>query len=617
MHDSYGHPLARRRGFLAGFRATQGLTSPHAAPSTPRIGSAGQYSSRPSRAGARWAPRLFVFLCVSAHASHATAAGAGATLRQYLQARWRGDVQAAQALWDPDDLRRSQTLGITYPALEARFDDNLLLSAEERTALAASQPVLRDSSLETGWARFSVVVQRAAGNDTLAYHLRQSGDAWLLTSPYRKRTAGWTAREGRFFKVRSSRLRDINKDALAKLDAGTLEIMDRLHTPEIARLRLERVKLEYYLCADAAELRQLTGSTAPSQYRLAGERIVTRRLPDLNAVTRALLHLTVRETAPHAAALLEEGTPAALGGWDGNSGPVTVQRGARLAADAQTNLEAPLDAGALRGADASTAIPLAALWCQGLLQQLGPERFIALYRELSGTASQVAKLGPAEVRLALEKATGKHGKELPALVRQVPAAWRPPLAGGTPAVPEESATLKPLLNWRDREEKWALRSFVTGDDYTFVVSPYEGPIPPWMRKMIDSLRVVHGDSMPAPSNPEIRPRPAGDPPQIAVLLRPRVTSEPEAYESPLFHRHFTQRKYADDVYGLFIGPDGAQLYDYRTDTLVGARSAEHAIPEKQPYYDEKAGRITFRIRRDLLLEPLESYVAVTMIYTGE
>jgi hypothetical protein len=132
---------------------------------------------------------------------------------------------------------------------------------------------------------------------------------------------------------------------------------------------------------------------------------------------------------------------------------------------------------------------------------------------------------------------------------------------------------------------------------------------------MDSLRVANGEK-PDVAARQPKPRPAGDPPQIAILIRERL-AEPEAYESALYQKHFTRRAYAGDLFGLFIGPDTARLYDYRRDLLVGLQEPAVAIPGAPPYFDEKAGKLSFRMRRDLLPKPLTEYLAVTVLYTGE
>jgi hypothetical protein len=560
---------------------------------------------------------LLIVSCIVQAGSPAFAASPGESLRQYLQARWRGDVQAAQALWDADDLRRSQALGTSYSGLEARFDDNLLWSAEERAAVAASQPVLRDSSVEADWARFTVVLQPApaAGPDTLLYGVRRTEDGWFVTTPYRKLTAPWTARDGRFFKLRASKLRDVNVHGLSSLDAALVEMMDRLQVPDLTRLRLERVKLEYYLCHDDAEVAALTGRRDPSQYRLAGERIVTRSLADRNALARAVLHLALRDGPAFTAPVLEDGLAAAIGSWDGAAGSVVIQQAMGRLARKAVDPEAALGGETRRALAPQVATPASALWSAALLQQPGPAAFLQLCRDLGGSRSQTAGRSAADVRAAIETVVGRKGADLSAWMQQTLQGIEPPLRGGCSVLVHETFERRSILSWRDRAERWTFQMFEMEGDYMGVMSPYEGPVPAWMKKMVDSVATARGTKVELPGS-EPRGRPPGDPPQLVILLRDRLY-QPEAFESPLFLEHFPTRKYGGERYGLFVSPDEIRLIDYRTGLLVGCGGRDCAAPGGPPLYDEAPGRVCFRMARDLLGAPLLEFMAMTVEYTGE
>jgi hypothetical protein len=563
----------------------------------------------------KWSALALACCCVSL-AAPARAASPGESLRQYLRARWRGDVPAARALWDPDDLRRSQALGTSYAGLEARFDDNLLLSAEERAALASSPPAVRDSSVEADWARFTVVVPAGpAGADTLLYSVRRTEDGWFVTTPYRKVTAPWTGRDGRYFKLRASKLRDVNVHALDALDATIADLMERLKVPDMTRLRLERVKLEYYLCHEDAEVAALTGRRDPSQYRLAGERIVTRSLADRNALARAVVHLALRDGPPFSAPVLEDGLAAALGSWDGAAGAVVVQRATSQLAKKQIDPEAALGGETRRALAPAAVVPASAAWSAALLHERGAEGWLQLYRELGGSRSQAAGRSAADVRAAFATAAGRTGADLVTWLQETLQAIEPPLRGGCATPVRETNERRSILSWRDRSEKWALQVFQMDDGYTGLMAPYEGPVPAWMKHLVDSLAVAQKQKFELPGS-EPRPRPAGDPPRLAVLLRDRLV-QPDAFESELFREHFPTRRYAGERYGLFMSPDEVRLFDYRTGLLVGCHAPDCASPGGLPLYDEKPGRICFSMARDLLAAPLLEFVAVTVEYTGE
>jgi len=249
------------------------------------------------------------------------------------------------------------------------------------------------------------------------------------------------------------------------------------------------------------------------------------------------------------------------------------------------------------------------------LSELKAEKFLALYRNLSGTRTAVAGQDAAAVRRAFETATGKKGPELASWLRGRAAAVDAPIAGGCDRVPEESRTVQPLLRWRDGHEQWAMDVFEVGGDYVFSLGPYQGGTPAWTQKLLDSLATVRGEK-PAPPA-AARPRPAGDPPRIALLIRERSYSEPEAYESALFAEHFTKRRYAGDLFGIFISPDDVYLWDYRRDVLVGCFAKDFSAPSQFPFYDATPGRMCFKMRNDLLPQSLLEYQAATVMYTGE
>ncbi len=535
-------------------------------------------------------------------------------LRRYLEARWRGDVTAAEALWDAGDLRRSTALGTTYEGIEARFDDNLLWSAEDRAAAPKTAPAVADSSIDATWAHYTVLLPNAktTRTDSLAYVVAKTPDGWRVSSPYEKVAANWSLREGRYVRVHAMRLRDVNRNAVESLDAGVEQMFKRLATPDLVRLRLERLKIEYYLCHTPGDVHALVGSR-PAGYQLAGERVVSLANADLNGVARAVLHASLRNVGPNAAPWLEEGTAAVLGGWGDWAETVVLQRGAALGAKAG-DLDAVLDARAFAAMKPENAVPLAAAWAGAVLDQMTGEKFPAFYAKFSASAARAAAFDAAAMRQAVEVATGKSGPALTEWVRVRAAAVPAPMNPGCKVVPAETRGHQPVMRWRDAQEKWTFEMYDEGDEYVVSVGPYQGPMPVWTQALVDSLARARGETV-APR--VARPRPAGDPPQLAILIRERVYSEPEAYESPLFLKQFTKHRYAGDLFGLFITPDEVRLWDYRRDVLLACHATGFTPAGGPKFYDEAAGRICFRLRHDFLPQLLEDYTAATLIYTGE
>lgn len=561
---------------------------------------------------ARAAAAVAVVVATAATTNVSAAESPGAALRRYLDARWKGDVAAAEAVWDAGELRRSQALGTRYPGLEARFDDNLLWTAAARAG--AGRPVVADSTVSTDAATFTVVTRAGAAADTLRWGVRHVNGEWRVGSAFEVVTRPWSVREGRFVRVRVARLRDFNADALTALDAGVERILQQLGAPEQTRLRLERLKVEYALCKDDAGVREICGSTPPG-YRLAGERVVTRSNCDLGAIARLLVHVVAKELPQHAVPVLEHGTAAALGGFGTDTDVAMGQRSAALWTAGGSALEGVLDPARFTALPVATRVPLAAAWAGALLRGLGPERFLTLYEELSAASDPARAFDAAAVRQRLETATGRRGAALVEWGREHATRQPSPLnAGCGKAVPVETQNFKPVLRWRDAEERWALEAFPVGDEYVFVLQPYSGPVPAWAQRLADSLAVVRGGTVtPRPK----ATRPPGDPPQIVITLKRRMYSEPEAYESPLFRSQFRNRNYSGELFGMFIAPDAVRVWDYRRDVLVAGLAPDITPADAKTLYDQAPGRICFRLRRDVLGMSLEEFVAASVPYTGE
>jgi len=563
--------------------------------------------------------RLALWALVAATPSAARADDPGAVLRRYLRARMQGELDTARACWDGRDVRRSGAMGIRFTDIEAAYDDYWMLSAEERRAGAARATVsVRDSVIDGDHAFFTVTLDASepAARDTLRYYLRQGDATWQLSLPYTYATRGWTRREGRFVRLRAKRLIHVSSAGLSAMDEAIESALHELKAPEAAILRLERIKLEYYLCDTEDDVRMLVGSPRRAGYLPAGHRIVTRVPSDLNAVVRALVQLTLRETPLAYAPLFDAGLAAALGGTSDVIGKVYLQRARHLVANDAAVLQQPLDTVQL---DPKIGVPVAALWSRALLDQLEPEPFAALLRATGGTRSQVAALETETVRNALQAATGKGRREMTQDVQDHFAEMRPSLLPGCAEWPADIRGLNPILQWRNGTEEWGLMGYTIGGDYVFTIAAYVPGPPPWMRDLVDSLQAEHADNSMAWVAPSkgANPKLVGAPPEVVLQVRAKLQEDVEAYESALFAKHYLVQNYKNELFGMFISPDFVRLFDYSQNKLVAEFSVSGDPAGDLPFYDSELQRICFRFPISLMPRPLTSYYVSLNEYTGE
>jgi hypothetical protein len=557
-----------------------------------------------------------LWLGVLAAALPAAAAPApGGALRDYLRARLQGDLAAAQGLWDPRDLRRAGALGIAFTGIEASYDDYWMLAAPERQALAAGLvPVVSDSVTDAGGVRFTVLLRERSGavRDTLRYVVQETDGAWRVALPWSQATREWTRRESRFLRLRGKRLVMISQHALAAVDNQIQRLFEQLGTPQTAQLRLERIKLEYYLCETDDDVRALVGATARAGYLPAGGRVVARVLPDMSQIVPLVLHLTVRDMPLHNAPIFEAGLAAAFGGTAELDAAVYVQRARNACMRDPGRLGTPFDPKAPRDA----ALPVEAVWNRVLLQLLGPEKFVQLVAT-SAAAAPGGGATNAAARRAIEAALGRSGDALLQRLQEGLAALPATVRPGCDPWPGDIQGLQAFLQWRDGKDEWGLQGYEIGEDYVMTVAPHDPRLPKWMRQMVDSLASVYsGEEMEWNEAEEVE-RPSGDPPPLVFLVRAKLEQDLEPYESPLFAEHFLSRPYKNDMWGLFVTPDDVRLYDYTRNKLVAEYELKTAPPGGRTFYDAVPGRICFALARDFAPRPLTAYYVALMVYTGE
>ncbi|HZL85485.1 MAG TPA: hypothetical protein VFD07_08925 [Candidatus Krumholzibacteria bacterium] len=533
------------------------------------------------------------------------ASGPGQVLREYLQARLQGRLDAAKALWDARDLRRASALGITFADVEASYDDYWMQDGAARKALTV-RPVVRDSVEQAAdKVHFTVVLEAsAAPHDTLRYLVQQVDGVWRVSLPYLEASREWTRRESRFVRVRSKKLTLLSQHALTAMDDEIVKLFAQLETPQAAQLRLERIKLEYYLCDADADVRSLVGSVGREGYQPAGGRVVARVLPDMNAVARLLVHLTLRDATLHSAPMFVDGLAAALGGSAELGAGVYLQRARAAIQNEASRLSAVFDP------QSADDVPVQALWCKALLDELGSQKFLALVR------AQPPGAGNSAARASVETAMGAKNEALLQKVQQRVGQYGPTIQPGCETWPGEIQGLQPILRWRDTKDTWGLLGYEIGEDYVFTVAAHDPSLPKWQQRMIDSLAANFSGEKPTWEIQEVK-RPVGDPGPIVVLVRARLEEDLEPYESRLFGEHFLQKDYRNDLYGLFITPDDVRFYDYTRNMLLAEYSVKSAPAGGLVYYDEPLGQLCFRLPKKLLPRHLTTYYVFLSNHTGE
>lgn len=474
-------------------------------------------------------------------------------LTTYLHAIDSEDWTAAEACWSPADREVADRLGIVYEKVPLKIDcaSPLLL---ERGRWSADGVVTQASpAADDARAKLRVQLAPELGGRIAHYDATRIDGAWYLTLPTTARSAGWTRIDTEYLDVCTDDPRRVSDAALRRLDDFVREACDRLGVSAERIEHLRRQKLGYYLC-DETTVEELAGAPTRGVALLPIDAVVTSEPCHLHELAHLLINYALRETPLYTLPVLQEGGAVALGGRWGRDA-LAMQGLGRFSLDSGlVTLEQllPLESFHSLGADWTYA-PSGVLVAY-LLDELGGERFLDLYRLLSGDYAELARLTEGEIRGRLCVGAGRDWPELERELGGYVAALS--CGGITPvAAPEGEVEFQVAAGecvfTATREGPWWYGS----------ISGWDGA----------SRRAVLFTSTDAGAGPR---------------------------DSRLYAEQFGDRPYSGESFALVLAPGEVGLYDFRTDLLI-AKYVEGFCPDR-PLVAGPQGRVTFRMPASLL-----------------
>jgi hypothetical protein len=210
-----------------------------------------------------------------------------------------------------------------------------------------------------------------------------------LTSPLFALTRDWRSSSSQFFRFAFADSTITNPYAIAMLDQFVLRVGAMLGFNLEDFTILETRKILYYLCRDETEILRLTGFRTRGMYNLAYDAIVSTYNTHFHELVHLLVNFKLRNVQLYAHPFLQEGLAVALGGRGGLSSDVVVKLGAYLDESQMLQLSGLLRRSEFASVDASLSYPLAGLYNRFLLQALGAEKYLALYRKHCGLPTDI------------------------------------------------------------------------------------------------------------------------------------------------------------------------------------------------------------------------------------
>ena len=499
-------------------------------------------------------PLGIVVVCALTLLRGPAAAGDPATpaalAESYLRAVMENDWRAARAAWSAAELAASERLGIVYADLPFKLDSSSLLVLEKDLCQSGDIDVSVDGITgDTSSARLRYRLRAGDESATITYHATATADGWRFVSPVAALSAGWPRKQTEYLDLRIQPSSTISDAALRRLDRFVAETCARLAVAPTRMDLLRHEKLGYYICDDAT-VEEIVGAPTRGVALLQTDAVVTSEPCHLHELAHLLVNFALQDLPLYTLPFVQEGTAVALGGrWGrapevmGSLGRFTLQEGFLAVEDLFTWHGFHENSPDLTYAPSGVLIDF-------LLDRLGGERFLALYRRLSGALDDLRLLERRVVRERILTAAGCDWRQLQSDFERF---MEDQTCGGIRT--DVASEGKVLANTH-------------GDGLTVTVS-IQGP---WLEWVVES----------------------DEPPVTGALL---IFGSQGAATSRLFAEQFPGRIHAGEQMAIVFSSAEVGLYDFRTDLLL-AKYVSGFCPTHTIVADH-GRRLAFDIRRDL------------------
>ncbi len=513
---------------------------------------------------------LFLIITVLSSASQAAPED---ILRKYIGHLENREWSRARDCWYREDIAKSERLGITYSGVPMKIDcASPLLSAIG--GLRAGMVKIEISSLPQSDTTARVIVTLSYGDQKVQvpYYTISDGKGWRIVSPLTLLTADWPIYSGEYTRIHCVDSTLYNAYAASALNRDIAAIGKKLGLTDENFDRLRSAKIDYYLCNEN-QFMQLTGYNAHGLTVLPFDAVVTRHLPHPHELVHLLINYSLGELPLYEVPFMQEGLAVAYGGRWGKSPAVIKQLGFTILDNEMFTLEDILtyDDFYNKIGTPDISYPIAGIFVEMLIDQVGIDKFKALYRDLAGTETEIRKFSRAEIIAKIERDTGLLWDNL---IRLFDEQW--PRYEYSGLLPGGNGEFNPHDENAYSVTNKVYRIAKSSDMYRFEID------------FTDSQT-------------------AG-----ALLFHDRDGSD-RVSASNLYNDLVPGVPYEGWEYGIVFDQNEVGLYDFRTNTLL-AKYVLSFAPDRGYINDEdESPMYLFRIKQDLFDKKLSEYEP-TLIY---
>lgn len=366
-----------------------------------------EFPNRPRRHGFL----LIIVALFSAVGSVHAAPPAVDMISEYFDLLTSGNIESAGYMWTESAQERSARFGITYEGIPMKADAvSPIVRNLDVMRDYLQPPVKRHETLSSD--RFVRLQYSAVVNGQLVehdYYAMKQGDWYWLIYPQDYYCREWQTVETKYFRIHYHPDREtmLNRVVLDEAD-GQLEILaTRLGlTPDQIKL-IEQAKVEYFYCDSDETVETITGHRIKGTLDLASNDVISAFFPHYHELCHLLVNIKLQSLPLYTAPILREGLAVYYGGRWGKAPDVLLELAAFLYQQEIMTPDSMLTMASFeRNATADIAYPVAGLMTGCVVDKIGLDNYLELYRSASGRFEYVYRLSASDLRTLIQNAMG-------------------------------------------------------------------------------------------------------------------------------------------------------------------------------------------------------------------
>ncbi|MFQ5498461.1 MAG: hypothetical protein ACE5FH_02210 [Candidatus Zixiibacteriota bacterium] len=332
-------------------------------------------------------------------------------LTDYFDLLISGNLESAQQFWTESSLERSARFGISFESIPLKVDASSPIVRDIDFMRDYLQPPVKSVAELPGGEYFRLEYQSIVKGQKIQhlYFAYFDGQYYWLTYPQEYYAQGWQVLETEYLRihVHPDISRGLNKVALEEADRFIEKMVGELDLSKDAKQALKNKKIEYYYCRDDQVVKEFTGRLVKGMLDLASNDIITSFFPHYHELVHLLTNIKMQRLPLYTQPLVREGIAVHYGGRWGKAPAALADLGAFLYREDIVELDSLLTmAGFQENSASDIAYPVAGLFCGWLLEKIGRDGLLQLYRDLSGRFERIDSMALPTVRPILTRSTG-------------------------------------------------------------------------------------------------------------------------------------------------------------------------------------------------------------------